>query len=51
MEEVYDPNENYYSLGDIAKHDNPNDCWVTVENSVYDITKFIPKHPSKQIVK
>jgi L-lactate dehydrogenase (cytochrome) len=39
-----------YSLEDIAQHDKPDDCWVTVENSVYDITKFVPKHPVDKIV-
>ena len=35
-----------YSLDDVQKHNNlENGIWVTYGIGVYDITKFIPKHP------
>ena len=40
----------FYSLEDISKHDNEDDCWVTIEDSVYDITKFIPDHITDEII-
>lgn len=33
-----------FSLDEISKHNNINDCWVLFENKVYDITNYIPQH-------
>ena len=35
---------------DVSKHNNEDNCWVTLEDSVYDITKFIPYHPDEAII-
>ena len=34
-----------YSLEDIALHNNENDCWTAVDESVYDLTSWINRHP------
>ena len=34
-----------YSIREVAKHNKPTDCWLIAHNRVYDITKFIEKHP------
>lgn len=35
-----------YSTSEIVKHDNKvTGIWVTYANGVYDITKFVDKHP------
>jgi len=26
-------------------HDTEDDCWITYQSSVYDLTDFLPKHP------
>ena len=39
-----------YSLADVAKHCTPNDCWVVVHGSVYDVTAFVPKHPGGALI-
>ena len=30
---------------EVAKHNNPNDCWTIVNNQVYDLTSYINSHP------
>ena len=34
-----------YSIKEISKHNNENDCWFIAHNKVYDVTDFIIKHP------
>lgn len=34
-----------YSLTEIAKHSSETNCWLLINNKVYDVTKFIPDHP------
>lgn len=34
-----------YTLADVAKHKTENDCWTTVNGSVYDLTPFVHSHP------
>jgi cytochrome b involved in lipid metabolism len=36
---------NYFSLDEISKHDNKNDCWLVIDGNVYDVTYYIPQHP------
>ncbi len=33
------------SQSELALHNSGSDCWVAYEGNVYDITKFLPKHP------
>lgn len=34
-----------YTAGQVAKHNKATDCWTIVGKSVYNVTKWIPKHP------
>ena len=34
-----------YSINDVKKHNKIHDCWVIVNNKVYDVTKLIKLHP------
>ena len=34
-----------YTINEISKHNKPTDCWLIAHDKVYDITKFIEKHP------
>lgn len=34
-----------YTRADVAKHNKPDDLWVTFRNGVYDVTEFQSKHP------
>lgn len=33
------------SLEEVAKHNKESDCWIVVDNKVYDVTKFLSEHP------
>lgn len=34
-----------FSKTDVAKHNNRNDCWIVVNNNVYNVTDFLFAHP------
>ncbi|PIN98782.1 MAG: cytochrome B5 [Candidatus Diapherotrites archaeon CG10_big_fil_rev_8_21_14_0_10_31_34] len=34
-----------FSLSEIAKHNNADDCWLVLSGKVFDVTEFIPSHP------
>ncbi|KAK7064116.1 FMN-dependent dehydrogenase-domain-containing protein [Favolaschia claudopus] len=42
-----------WSLDQVALHDKSSDCWVIINNNVYDVTEFLNEHPggSKIILK
>ncbi|MEA5444683.1 cytochrome b5-like heme/steroid binding domain-containing protein [Gammaproteobacteria bacterium AB-CW1] len=34
------------SKEELAKHDNPDSCWKAIHGKVYDVTDYIPDHPT-----
>lgn len=34
-----------YTLSEVAQHASRNDCWAIISGDVYDLTKFINRHP------
>jgi alkylation response protein AidB-like acyl-CoA dehydrogenase/predicted heme/steroid binding protein len=34
-----------YTLEEVSQHSSENDCWIVVDNVVYDVTKFLKSHP------
>jgi fatty acid desaturase len=34
-----------YSKAEVLKHNKKDDCWIIIDNSVFDITDFLSKHP------
>lgn len=40
------------TIKEISKHNNPNDCWIIVNNSVYNVTSYLSIHPggAKKII-
>ena len=38
----------YYTLKDVSKHNNENDCWLVADNNVYDVTKFTTADKNKK---
>jgi cytochrome b involved in lipid metabolism len=35
-----------YSLAEVTEHNQEKDCWMAIEGQVYDITSYLPMHPS-----
>lgn len=45
-------NGNTYSMDEVKTHNSSTDCWLIINNNVYNVTSFIPKHPGgKDIIK
>ncbi|GAB3543087.1 hypothetical protein GCM10027343_16140 [Noviherbaspirillum agri] len=38
--------EKRISLAEVARHASPDDCWMAINGAVYDITPYLPEHPS-----
>jgi cytochrome b involved in lipid metabolism len=39
--------ERSYSLEEVARHATPADCWMAIAGVVYDLTAYLPQHPSE----
>lgn len=42
-------NENF-TLENIANHNKETDCYLAINNKVYNVTDFIPTHPGGQAI-
>ena len=38
--------ESVYTLAEVAEHDQLEDCWMVIENNVYDFSAYVPRHPA-----
>ncbi|MEY2985875.1 MAG: hypothetical protein RJB24_104 [Candidatus Parcubacteria bacterium] len=34
-----------YTLSQVAENNNKSSCWTIIDNTVYDITSYVPNHP------
>ena len=34
-----------YTLEEVLKHNEKEDCWIIIDNYVYDVTEFLEIHP------
>jgi cytochrome b involved in lipid metabolism len=39
--------EHVISAAELGRHATPGDCWMAIRGSVYDITSYLPDHPSR----
>lgn len=35
------------SADELGQHARPADCWMAIRDSVYDLTAYLPDHPSR----
>eukprot|EP01026_Neomeris_dumetosa_P033057 TRINITY_DN2629_c0_g1_i4.p1 TRINITY_DN2629_c0_g1~~TRINITY_DN2629_c0_g1_i4.p1 ORF type:complete len:440 (-),score=5.12 TRINITY_DN2629_c0_g1_i4:61-1320(-) len=35
---------------EVAQHSQPSDCWIVVNNKVYDVTEFVEEHPGGKVI-
>lgn len=38
------------SFEEVSKHNRADDCWMVVSGKVYDVTKFVPRHPGGNMI-
>merc|ERR1712137_468320 len=39
-----DKHKQFWSKEEIERHNKPNDCWLIVDNKVYDVTEYVEDH-------
>lgn len=39
--------EKRYPLAQVAQHSTPEDCWMVISGKVYDLSAYLPEHPSR----
>ena len=38
-----------FTLAEVKNHNSRDDCWLVIENKVYDVTKWIRFHPGGEL--
>ena len=36
---------NEYTIDEVQKHNTKDNCWIVIDNDVYNITEFLDIHP------
>lgn len=39
--------EEIISPAELARHHEPQDCWMAIRGDVYDVSAYLPEHPSR----
>lgn len=34
-------NKKKYTYAEVGKHNKPNDCWLVIEDKVYDVSDYL----------
>ena len=45
-ESTADAAEQRITLKEVARHASAGDCWMAIRGAVYDLSAYLPKHPS-----
>lgn len=35
-----------YTMSQVASHNSESSCWMVINGNVYDVTSYIPEHPT-----
>lgn len=41
------PQKMALTVEEVARHSSEQDCWMVISGTVYDISAYVPEHPSK----
>lgn len=50
IQPIIPPAERALSLAEVAAHAVPEDCWMAIDGQVYDLSAYLPEHPSRPAV-
>lgn len=39
-----------YTMADVSTHSTKSDCWMVIDDSVYNVTAFVDKHPGGEVI-
>jgi len=39
-----------YTLEEVKQHNKVDDCWIIIDNKVYDVTYFLDEHPGGETI-
>lgn len=39
-----------YSFQEVSQHNQATDCWLLIDNKVYDVTSFVATHPGGKAI-
>ncbi|QID19349.1 cytochrome b5 domain-containing protein [Nitrogeniibacter mangrovi] len=39
-----------YTLAEVARHGTEGDCWMAIRGQVYDLSAYLPDHPTRPSV-
>lgn len=42
--------EKKWTLNEIARHQKAEDCWMAIDGGVYNLTAYVPRHPSNPAI-
>ncbi|BBN15133.1 protein MpDES6 [Marchantia polymorpha subsp. ruderalis] len=42
--------EGFLTVEEVSKHDNPSDCWIVINDKVYDVSAFGKTHPGGPVI-
>ncbi len=44
------PAEPTYTLAEVARHATETDCWMAIRGQVYDLSTYLPNHPTRPAI-
>ncbi|EGC38941.1 hypothetical protein DICPUDRAFT_75487 [Dictyostelium purpureum] len=47
---LIDPNLPQFTLEEVAKHNTRDDCWLIINEKVYNVTSYVSSHPGGDMI-
>jgi len=42
-----DAGQRLITAAELARHNRPEDCWMAIRGAIYDLSAYLPEHPSR----